>query len=91
MTGSRLCAGCGIEVARKDCHRNRYGDYICRTCQAGGFRFTKEKKRRHLLAKVIRYVLMGLVGIALAGLLFTATYVLFDHFASPPAPPPLSQ
>lgn len=26
---------CGAEVQRRDCHRNRHGEYICRKCQRG--------------------------------------------------------
>ena len=29
----RKCIVCGAEVQRRDCHRNRHGEYICRRCQ----------------------------------------------------------
>ena len=28
----RTCAQCGMKVARSDCHKNRYHQYICRAC-----------------------------------------------------------
>lgn len=87
MPLSKQCAGCGIEVARQDCHRNRYGEYICRSCQQTGFRYTKQKKRQYLLVRITRYALLGLAFIALAGALALAAYVLFDRASSPPAPP----
>lgn len=34
----KICTGCGASVSRRDCHRNRYGEYICRGCQAVGIR-----------------------------------------------------
>ena len=30
----RICAQCAAKVARSECHRNRYGQYICLTCLA---------------------------------------------------------
>ena len=30
----RTCAQCAAKVARHDCHRNRYGQYICSACLA---------------------------------------------------------
>lgn len=33
---SKECSLCGSNVARKDCHKNRYAQYICRPCQAAG-------------------------------------------------------
>ncbi len=36
----RACAACGAMVSRQDCHRNRYGEYICRTCQSAGVKHT---------------------------------------------------
>ena len=36
----RECAFCARQVERKNCHRNRYREYICRECQSSGRRFT---------------------------------------------------
>jgi len=37
----RSCSACGEAVRRRDCHKNRYGQYICRDCRADGVRFTQ--------------------------------------------------
>jgi len=31
----RKCIVCGAEVPRRECHRNRHGEYICHKCQRG--------------------------------------------------------
>ena len=28
----KTCSQCAVQVARNQCHRNRYGQYICHTC-----------------------------------------------------------
>lgn len=40
----RQCATCAQSVERKDCHRNRFGEYICRQCQARGIRFSPQTR-----------------------------------------------
>lgn len=37
---TRHCATCASVVDRKNCHRNRFGEHICRQCQARGIRFS---------------------------------------------------
>ena len=37
---SRVCTACGATVQRRECHKNRYSEYICRNCQSDGIRFT---------------------------------------------------
>lgn len=32
----RVCSSCAETVERKDCHKNRYSQYICRRCQISG-------------------------------------------------------
>lgn len=32
----KIFSVCGLTVARRDCHKNRYGKYICKNCQAAG-------------------------------------------------------
>lgn len=66
MTTKR-CATCGNTVDRQDCHKNRFGEYICRTCQAAGLKATPLRKQRHvtkkLLKKVLRWVLLLVAGV----------------------------
>ncbi len=40
----KICSACGATVARTDCHRNRYREYICHACQARGVRFTWSRR-----------------------------------------------
>ena len=84
----RVCTGCGTKVARQDCHRNRYGEYICRPCQAAGFKFGWRQGLRHRFQYVFRqyalwaaYVLLGLLAVG-------AFYLILDRFASAPAAAP---
>ena len=43
----KKCSVCGTAVRRRDCHKNRYGEYICRPCQANGVRFTPRRQLIH--------------------------------------------
>ena len=43
----KVCAGCRLWVSRDDCHRNRYNEYICKSCQAKGLRFTWNNRLRN--------------------------------------------
>lgn len=82
----KVCVGCKKEVPRQDCHRNRYGEYICKDCQAAGLKYTW----RHALtgqlkigAKKYRvwaaYVLVGLLAVGVF-------YMVLDRFAGTPGP-----
>lgn len=44
---SKVCSACDATVERKKCHKNRYGEYICRSCLAGGTRSTWRGQLRH--------------------------------------------
>lgn len=63
---SRVCSACGATVERYLCHRNRYGEYICRQCQRDGVEFTLRARLRHsrnwvIFGFVLGLVLLGLV------------------------------
>ena len=47
-----ICAVCKAPMLRKDCHRNRYGEFICRTCQATGIRFTWPRRLQYAMRKL---------------------------------------
>ena len=80
----KKCSACGEVVRRRDCHKNRYAEYICRQCQDKGIRFTP---RRRLIRDgkkwLIRFLLMLVATVAVIlffwwiGQLFPVT-VLFD-------------
>ncbi|MBK9574037.1 MAG: hypothetical protein IPO43_15545 [Rhodoferax sp.] len=57
---TRQCAACGQVVARRDCHKNRYAEYICHACQATGIRFTPPGRRQYFLKRLRAPVLVGL-------------------------------
>ena len=70
----RQCSGCGVTVARRDCHKNRYGEYLCRTCQAAGMRFSRTAPLRRWLGQTPAIVLWSLAGTALIALAIWALY-----------------
>ncbi len=46
------CSVCRAPVLRKDCHRNRYDELICRACQASGIRFSWPRRLQHAWGKL---------------------------------------
>ena len=79
----KLCAGCRSWVLRDDCHRNRYNEYICKSCQAKGIRFTWGNRLREYSRRSA--VTLSIVAIASAvGMLilwiFYAAFARVDIF-----------
>ena len=77
----RVCYTCGATVRRKDCHKNRYSEYICRRCQAAGKKFTSRGRRRHIMKRALPVFLWGS---AVASLLLVAMWMnllTFDSFS----------
>ena len=75
----KICSVCGLTVARRDCHKDRYGNYICKNCQAAG---AKPGWRQRLLRgarRVVRGFWLGLAGVMAAGVLAWIAYALFVH------------
>lgn len=70
----RKCSGCGVTVARRDCHKNRYGEYVCRTCQAAGMKSTRTARWRRWLGQTPGIILWSLAGTALIALAIWALY-----------------
>ena len=62
-----ICAGCKRSVPRADCHRNRYGEYICHACQQRGIRSTWRNRLRHhwRTLTIGVWVMLGLTALAL--------------------------
>ena len=73
----RVCSACAATVERKDFHKNRYSQYICRQCQEAGVKYTQRKRqgslgrRRVLLKWTISAFFLGL---AIAGMVFPAIW-----------------
>jgi hypothetical protein len=76
----RKCFSCGASVLRQDCHKNRYGEYVCRACQASGVRFSKRSGWRYWLSLAPVIILWSVVVTALITLVF---WVLFAGTATP--------
>ena len=55
------CIFCGSKAPRLECHRNRYGEFICRRCSAEGKRWS----RRRVVQRALIRCLLYLGGIAL--------------------------
>jgi hypothetical protein len=83
---TRVCAECGAVVARRDCHKNRYGEYLCRACLKAGIRSTARGRARSLTRRAAGTGLRWLVYAGLALLLVGGFWVILDHMANP-APP----
>jgi hypothetical protein len=79
---SRICSACGTVVARKECHKNRYGEYICRECQSAGIKFVRQRQPGNPMRLVIQVFLFGF---AVASLLFLVTWQFFLDSGSVPA------
>ena len=76
---SKVCSSCRLVVARTDCHRNRYGEYICRACQASGVRFTRRRKFGFHGGRLFTGVWLGLTVVVLLSLVSFTAYVLVAH------------
>ena len=75
----RSCAGCRQLVAREDCHRNRYGEYICKSCQSKGIRFTWPNRLRDYLRRTFFTLSVVAISGALASLVLWGFYSMFLH------------
>ena len=64
----KVCFKCGATVARRECHKNRFGEYVCRTCQAAGIKASWAQRLRQMSKKMFRQVLLWLAGAAVAAL-----------------------
>ena len=70
----KVCSACAATVERKDCHRNRYGEYICRKCRTAGIKFTWQRRLRHRTKLMARKYLPVLPVAALALLVIWVLY-----------------
>ena len=67
----RVCSACGATVERNLCHKNRYGEYICRKCQHDGVEFTWRQRLRYSKKWLIPAFFLSL---AIAGLVLWTFY-----------------
>lgn len=83
----KVCSGCRATVERKDCHKNRYSEYICRKCQAAGTKFTPEGQRRHVMGRALpvmflRFAIAFMVFVVIS--ISLLTFHSFSFFGSEP-------
>ena len=84
----RKCSACDADVERNHCHKNRYGEYICRACQTSGVKVTRRRRLSIWLKKVERVVWRAAF---IAGSGALAAWILwqsFERIDSPSSPPP---
>lgn len=72
----RTCAACGATVPRQDCHRNRYGEYLCRACQKAGvkrtLRGTLQKNARRAALRILNAILFTALGLLVVRFVLSA-------------------
>ena len=78
----KTCSACGSTVSRQDCHKNRYKEYVCRTCQAAGIRYTRAARLTYWLQRMPFVILWSLIGTALIALAIWAFYAAMVGFES---------
>jgi hypothetical protein len=78
----KTCARCGVSVAREDCHRNRYGEYICRPCQAAGASVPRSRRFYHWLYNASGTFRLWLVYLVIAIVGSVAVYKIIGRLAS---------
>lgn len=80
-TDLRTCSACGTAVHRSEVHKNRYAQYICKSCRSDGVRAVGRKKMRHFFSRapvaaaamlaVVAFLVLA-IGILVAGSRFHA-------------------
>lgn len=64
-------------VPREDCHRNRYREYICKSCQAKGIRFTWSNRLRDYSKRSAVTLSVIAIACAIGMLILWAFYSVF--------------
>ena len=73
---AKTCSACGASVARQDCHKNRFGEYICHDCQALGIGSTRRSRIWAWVSRVLRRSVWAIAGLGLT-LVVLAMLILF--------------
>ncbi|GEM_PF-1662790 len=71
----KTCSACRQTVARDDCHKNRYQEYICKSCQRRGVRFTWRNRLRQVGKRTLLLTMFGSLG---AGLVFLLLWIAYS-------------
>ena len=75
----KTCAICNSNIDRKDCHKNRHSEYICRACQVNGRKMTRRRQLQGLAKKTWVLVFPVIMGLSLAAL---ASWILLKILIS---------
>jgi len=78
----KVCFRCGASVARTECHKNRFGEYVCRTCQAAGIKASWSRRLSQMSKTLFRQILLGLAGIGLATLFVWMFYGFLERMTN---------
>lgn len=79
---SKECFLCGATVARKDCHKNRYAQYICHPCQATGGNISWRVRVRQQGNALLRRGGWSLAGVGAVVVLVWLFFRVLDHVNS---------
>ena len=74
----KVCSSCGAQVQRKDCHKNRFNEYICRACQSRGVKFTWRPRLRRVAGVLLS---AGFASALVAALLTLLAWLAFHFLA----------
>ena len=85
LQGLKQCSACAASVERGKCHKNRHGEYICRSCQAAGVTVTF-RRRVKILAKKIDRIFWKIT--FYAGAFLVVVWFLWRTFDQVGSPPP---
>lgn len=77
----RVCSACSATIERKDCHKNRYSEYICRKCHAAGTKFTPEGQRRYVMGRALSVILLRFAIACMVFLVISISLLIFDSFS----------
>ncbi len=77
----KVCSACSVTIERKDCHKNRYSEYICRKCHATGIKFTSEGQRRYIMRRARPVILLRLAIAGMALLAISTSLLIFGSFS----------
>ena len=78
---TKICSACRLSFARSDCHKNRYGEYLCKPCRASGVKSTRGGRLRHGSQRAVLGFWLSL-GIAVAvAMAAWMLYAVFEHLS----------
>jgi hypothetical protein len=83
----RRCNFCDQVIARKDCHRNRYGEYVCLECSKKGKRWSSRRRFLKVAKRLLRFALIALIGVSAASGYVWLMIKIMNRISQTPPPP----